>query len=203
MHPTPPPGLRRGSMVGAARRGACAALARLEDGLDRVMAATDGPEAIRPRLKPRLPLRFQCVSRHGLQRPVGDHRDTERAPLPCAAPLRDIHPPDRAGRPRFGLALHPAGQVSLSLRGQRHLPVDARRHAASIDFRHPPHADQRVRAGPEHQLLQVADPFQVPRLRRREDPLPQPPYVALRREPSHALPAPGPVLRSVHHVGGV
>ena len=182
-----------------ARSGAVAALASLEDGLDRVVAAAAGPEAIRPRLKPRFPLRFQCIGRHGLQGPVGDHWDTERAPPACAAPLGDIHPPDRPGYPRFGPVLHPLSQVSPGLRGQRHLPVDARGHAASIDLGHPPHADQRVRPGPEHQLLQIADPLEVPRLRRREDPLPQTPYVLPGGTPVHLMPPTRLVLRSVHH----
>ena len=182
-----------------ARARAVAALACLEDGLDRVMAATAGPEAIRPRLEPCLPLGFRRTGHARLLRAVRDHRDTEGPLLPAG--LRDIHPPDRTGRPRFGLVLQPPGQVSPVLRGQHYLPVDTRRRAASINLRHPPHADQRVRPGPEHQLLQVADPLEVPRLRRREDPLPQPPYVLLRQEPAHALPAARPVLRSVHHRG--
>jgi hypothetical protein len=60
---------------GPARGGTAAAFAHLEDGLDRVMAATARPEPIRLRLEPRFPLWFQCISRHGLQRPVGDHGD--------------------------------------------------------------------------------------------------------------------------------
>ena len=123
--------------------------------------------------------------------------DTERAPLPAG--LGDIHPPDRPGRPRLGLVLHPAGQVSPGLRGQHHLPVNACRPAASIELGHPPHADQRVRPRPEHQLLQTADLLKVPRLRRREDPLPQPPYVPLGRTPVHRMPARRLVLRSVRH----
>ena len=67
-------------------------------------------------------------------------------------------------------------------------PVDARRLAASVVLRHPPHADQRVRPAPQHQLLQVADPLQVPVLRRLEDPLPQPPYVVLDRAPVDRVP---------------
>src|SRR6516165_4068762 len=166
-----------------ARARAVAALACLEDGLDRVMAATAGPEAIRPRLEPCLPLGFRRTGHARLLRAVRDHRDTEGPLLPAG--LRDIHPPDRTGRPRFGLVLQPPGQVSPVLRGQHYLPVDTRRLAASINLRHPPHADQRVRPGPEHQLLQVADPLEVPRLRRREDPLPQTPYVLLSRTPVH------------------
>ena len=67
---------------------------------------------------------------------------------------------------------------------QHHLPVDARGLAASIDLRHPTHAQQRVRPGTQHQLLQTTDLFQVPYLRGREDPLPLPlplpPYVVRR-----------------------
>ena len=95
--------------------------------------------------------------------------------------------------------LHPVGQFGL-LRGQQHDPaVDARRLAASVDLRHPPHAQQRVGAGPEHQLLQIADPLEVPCLRRREDPLPQTPYVVLDLPPVDRQPVEELVLRSVHH----
>src|SRR5450755_2138629 len=63
------------------------------------------------------------------------------------------------------------------------------------------HADQRVRARAEHQLLQVADPLQVPRLRCREDPLTQPPYARLASTPVDLAPAEVRVLWSVHHDG--
>ena len=75
--------------------------------------------------------------------------------------------------------MHPLGQLHLCLGAEHHLAVHARRQAASIALRHPPHAHQRVRARPEHQLLQVADPWKVPRPRRRKDPLAQPPYPRL------------------------
>ena len=82
--------------------------------------------------------------------------------------------------------LHPVGQLGLLL-GQHHdLAVDPGRLAASVDLRHPPHAHQRVAAGAEHQLLQIPDLLQVPCLRRREDPLPQPPYVVLDRSASRS-----------------
>ena len=58
--------------------------------------------------------------------------------------------------------LDPAGQLPLGLRGQHHLTVDARRRATGIALGHPPHADQRVGAGTEHQLLQAADPVRGP-----------------------------------------
>src|SRR4029450_3054600 len=75
-------------------------------------------------------------------------------------------------RPRVG---HPA----LVLAQHHHLAVAPGRLAASIDLRHPPHAHQRAAAGPEHQLLQIPDPLQIPCLGRREDPLPPPPHVLL------------------------
>ena len=81
------------------------------------------------------------------------------------------------------VVLHPVGQLHLGLRGEHHLAVHARRQTTGVALRHPPHAQQRVRARAEHQLLQVADLLEVPRLRRREDPLPQPPYVGLDRAP--------------------
>ena len=78
--------------------------------------------------------------------------------------------------------------------GQRDLPVDPRRLAASVALRHLPHADQRVRPGPQHQLLQVPDLGQVPLLRRLEDPLPQPPYVVLVGAPVDGVPVEDLVL---------
>src|SRR6266498_2242107 len=51
--------------------------------------------------------------------------------------------------------------------------------APGIALRHLPHADQRVRPAPQHQLLQVPDLRPVLPLRRLEDPLPQPPYFLL------------------------
>ena len=57
------------------RARAIAALGCLEDSLDRVMAAAAGPEAIRPRLEPRLPLWLQRIGRPRLLRAVGDDRD--------------------------------------------------------------------------------------------------------------------------------
>ena len=45
---------------------------------------------------------------------------------------------------------------------------------------------------------QAADPCEVPRLRRREDLLPQPPYVRFRAPPVDLAPAQGGVLWSVH-----
>ena len=57
--------------------------------------------------------------------------------------------------------------------------------------------------GAEHQLLQVADPPQVPRLRCREDPLTQPPYARLANTPINLAPAEVRVLWSVHHDGSL
>jgi hypothetical protein len=75
--------------------------------------------------------------------------------------------------------LQPGGHRGLVLAVGHDAPVDPGCAAASVDLRDPPHADQRAAAGPEHQLLQVADLLQVPGLRCREDPPPQPPYVLL------------------------
>ena len=82
---------------------------------------------------------------------------------------------------------------------QHHLTVDTRRAAPSVDLRDPPHAEQRVRPGTEHQLLQVPDPFEVPCLCCREDSLPQTPYVVVDCPPVDRRPVAGDVLRSVHH----
>ena len=67
-----------------------------------------------------------------------------------------------------------------------------------LSSNHAPHADQRVSAGPEQQLLQIPHLLQVPCLTRREDPLPQTPYVLLDPTPINSVPVQGFVRRSVH-----
>ena len=166
--------------VGAARRRV--------DGHDRVVAATTRPKAVGLRLEPGLPLGLQRVDRQGLQRPVGDHGNPERAAAPVA--LGHIHPLDRTRRPRLGAVLHPVGQFGLLRRGHHDLPVHPGRLAASVELRHPPHRHQSVAAGAEHQLLQIPDLLQVPIPRRREDPLPQPPYCPPRRDANRWRPSP-------------
>jgi hypothetical protein len=64
-------------------------------------------------------------------------------------------------------------------RPRRRPSVHPGRLAASVDLRHPTRRHQGVAAGTEHQLLQTSNFLQVPVPRRREDPLPQPPYVVL------------------------
>jgi hypothetical protein len=51
--------------------------------------------------------------------------------------------------------LHPVDQLSLGFGGEYHLAVDARRQTTGVALGHPPHAHERVSAGPEHQLLPV------------------------------------------------
>jgi hypothetical protein len=103
---------------------------------------------------------------------VENHGDSQRSAFtaPC---LGDIHAPDRQGLERLDRVLHPVSQPHLGLRGEHHLAVHARRQATGVALRHPPHAQERVRARTKHQLLQTTDPSEVPRLRHREDPLPQ------------------------------
>ena len=99
-------------------------------------------------------------------------------------------------------SLHPVDQLYLGLRGQHDLAVHACGQTTGVALGHPPHAHQRVRARPEHQLLQPADPCKVPRLRCREDPLPQPPYVPLGPPPVDLAPVERRVLWSTHHDHG-
>ncbi len=96
--------------------------------------------------------------------------NAERASL--AAWLGDIHPLDGPGPARARPVLDPVGQFRLARGGQDHPTVDPGRLASCVDLRDPSHADQRVSARAEHQFLQVADPFEVPCLRCREDSLP-------------------------------
>ena len=171
------------------------------DGFDRVMAAAAGSKSVGPRLEPRLPLGLQRVDDPCLMAPVENHGDSERTPLRAAARLRDVHASDGLGFERLGVLLDPVGQLQLGLGGQHDFAVHARRQTTGVALRHPPHADQRVRARAEHQLLQVADPLQVPRLRCREDPLTQPPYARLASTPVDLAPAEVRVLWSVRHDG--
>jgi len=53
-------------------------------------------------------------------------------------------------------------QCRLRRGGQRNLPVDARRPAASVSLRNPTDTVKRVRPAAQHQFLQVTDPCQVP-----------------------------------------
>ena len=148
------------------------------------MASTARPKPVGLRLKPRLPLGLQRTDHTCLMAPINDHGNSERTTLGAAAALRDVHPPDRQGLERLGHLVHPVRQCCFGLRGEYRLAVHARRQTTGVALRHPPHAHERVGARTEHQLLQIADPCEVPSLRRREDPLPQPPYVILARRQS-------------------
>jgi hypothetical protein len=141
-----------------------------EDVLDRIVAAAPRPESVGSRLEARLPLGLQRILHACLLHAVRDDRNSERAKL--AVCLRDVHPPDRQGLPGRGLALQPIGQVHPLPGGECNLPVDACGPAASVSLRHLPHAHERVGPAPQHQLLQLADPPEVPSLRRLEDSLP-------------------------------
>jgi len=56
----------------------------VEDGVDRIVAATARPEPVGPGLEPCLPLGFQRVDDPGLKAPVDNHPDPfdERRPSP-------------------------------------------------------------------------------------------------------------------------
>jgi site-specific DNA recombinase len=176
-----------------------AALARVVDRLDRVLAAAARPEPVRSGFEPGLPFRLQRVLGPHLVTAVRENGNAERAQLRIG--LRYVHPLDRQRIPGTGAAVHPHRQRHPGREGQGDLPVDPRRLAAGVALRDLPHADQRVRPGPQHHLLQGPDPGQVPILRRLEDPAPQPPYVVLVQPPVNGVPLQGHVLGSVHHHG--
>jgi hypothetical protein len=90
---------------------------------------------------------------------------------------------------------HPGG------RGQRDLPIHPGRVAARVALRDLSHADQRVRPASQHHPLQIPDCLVVLCPRRLEDPLPQPPYVALMVAPGDGIPVRGCVRWSVHVEG--
>src|SRR6266516_6129372 len=139
-------------------------------------------------LEPVLPLRFQRVTDPALVTAIRNHRNTERPQLRAVTRLRDIHPPDRAGPPGPDGAVHPHRHVHPGRGGQRDLPVDPRRLAASVALRRPPHADQRVAPAPQHEFLQVPGPWPVTVPHRLEDPAAQSPYLLLMVTPVHTLP---------------
>jgi hypothetical protein len=72
------------------------------DRFDRVVAAAARPEAVGLRLEPRLALGLQRTDDPCLMAPIGDHGNSGRAALGAAAPLWDVHAPDRQGLERLG-----------------------------------------------------------------------------------------------------
>ena len=96
--------------------------------------------------------------------------------------------------------MHPHRHLRPVRRGQGDLAVDPGRPTPSVALGHLPHADQRVRPGPQHHLLQRPDPGPVLLPRRLEDPAPQPRYVLLVGPPVDGVPVEH-VLGSVHRVG--
>jgi site-specific DNA recombinase len=141
--------VERGGQVGVQRPHTLAGLTACghEDSLHRVLAAAARPEPIRPGLEPGLPLGFQRGRRQGLKRPVGDHGNSESAPFPAC--LGDEHPLDGPGPPPGRAALEPGGHLGLLPAAQHDPAVDPGRLAASVDLRHPSHAQQGVRPGTE------------------------------------------------------
>ena len=84
--------------------------------------------------------------------------------------------------------MHPHRHLRPGRRGQRDLPVDPGGPAPSVALRHLPHADQRVRPGPQHHLLQGPDLAQsCSRVALKILP-PQPPYVLLVDPPVDGVP---------------
>ena len=137
--------------------------------------------------------------------PVHEHGNSERPQLLFITGFRYVHALDRAGLPRRNRLVHAHRDIRPGFGSQCDFPVNPRGFAPSIALRHLPHADQRVRPVPHHQLLQVPDLGPVLLLRRLEDPLPQPPYLPLLYRASRSCPtrqaclAPGagPPVRSL------
>lgn len=96
--------------------------------------------------------------------------------------------------------MDPDSHLRPGFRRQSHLPVDPGRPAPSIALRDLPDANQRVRPGPQHHLLQRPDLRPVLLPRRLENPPPQSPYIALVGAPVDGVPVQR-VLRSVHRHG--
>ena len=96
--------------------------------------------------------------------------------------------------------MHPHHHLRPFPRRQGDLTVDPGRPTPGVALGDLPHAEQRVRPGPQHHLLQRPDRGPVLLPRRREDPAPQPGYVLLVGAPDHAIPVEN-ILRSVHRDG--
>ena len=169
---------------------------RVEQGLDRVLTASTRPKPIRFGFEPGLPFGFQRVTHPRLMAPVHDHGNAEWALFPVG--LRYVHPLDRQGLPGGDGVVHAHRHLHPAGGSQRDLPVHPGGRAASIALGHLAHADQRVRPGPQHHLLQGPDLGPVLLLRRLEDPSPQPPYSAFVGAPVDGVPVGGLVLGSVH-----
>ncbi len=169
----------------------------LEHRLDRVVAAPARPEAIRPGFEACLPLGLQCVAHPVLLGAIGDGRYPQRPEFLVA--LRDVHPLDRQGLPRCGRPLEAVGQLRAVPGGQRDLPVYPCRRAASVLLGDAPHADQRVGARPQHQLLKAGYLLTVASLLCREDPSPKTCHVPLGFAPVDGIPAKRGVVGPVHH----
>jgi len=136
---------------------------------DRVVASAARPEPVLLGVQSGLPLGLQRVAHPFLLGTIGDGRYPERA---FAALLGDVHPPHRQRTARPALAVQQHRQVGPVPGGQSDPPVHAWGVAARVALSHPAHADQRVSPAAQHQFLQIADLFEVPGLRRLEDPLP-------------------------------
>jgi hypothetical protein len=92
----------------------------------------------------------------------------------------------------------PGGRRDLGQRGQRNLPIDPGRSAPGVALGDLTNADQRVRPGPQHQILQRPDRGPVLLPRRLEDPPPQPDFGAFVDPPVNGVPLQSLVLGSVH-----
>ena len=128
---------------------------RVEQGLDRVLTASTRPKPIRFGFEPGLPFGFQRVTHPRLMAPVDDHGNAEWALFPVG--LRYVHPLDRQGLPGGDGAVHAHRHLHPAGGSQRDLPVHPGGRAASVALGHLAHADQRVRPGPQHHLLQGPD----------------------------------------------
>lgn len=127
--------------------------------------------------------------------PVHDHGNAEWALL--AVGLRDIHTPHRHWVPSGACAVHLHRNLRPCPRRQGNLPVDASGATPGVALGDLADAEQGVRPGPQHHLLQRPGRGPVLLPRRLEDPAPQPRYVLLVGAPVDALPVED-VLGSVH-----
>jgi len=115
-----------------------------------IVAAAAWPEPIAAALKPRFPPGFESVLDLGLEAAIKNTRDAEGPELVIG--FGNVSPSDGLGTPRLarGQGIY---QLSTRFWGLYDQFIDPRRMSASVELRHPPHTQQRVRVAPQPELL--------------------------------------------------
>src|SRR5690606_6520958 len=124
------------------------------DGLDGVMGAATGTEAVRSDFELRFPLGFQGVLDARLEGAVTDGWDTERSLF--AVGFRNVDAPGWGGSPRLCLS-ELVNQSSAGLGSLDDHLVHAGRLLTSVLLRYPPNAQESVRVASQEKFLEAPD----------------------------------------------